>query len=147
LYTRLKTTDRINSTSLGKVTDLLNVFGKQTIANLQMSPIEPPKPPQNGANGASAQVSTGRGEHHQSVNELDYEEQSDSGSQSGIAALSVDLSSLNEDIGSSAGFRRRRKPHLFSQFSTARGDEALQLIEKEDSGEEHRGHGRPKTHR
>jgi hypothetical protein len=148
LYTRLKTTDHVNCTSLGNITDLLNVFGKQTIANLQMSPVDPPKKTQNGMNEATVEVpTTGRGELYQRVNELDYEEQSDSGSQNGVTALDIDLSSLGENITPFPTPRRSRKPHLFSQFSTARGDEALKAFKKDDSNDEHQGRSRPKTHR
>ena len=58
LYTRLKTTDRVNSSSLGNIADLLNVFGNQVIANLEMSVVpgspEPaPEDRQNGTNGTA----------------------------------------------------------------------------------------------
>ncbi|KAI0127715.1 tubulin nucleotide-binding domain-like protein [Xylariales sp. AK1849] len=146
LYTRMKTTDRINSTTLGNVTDLLDVFGKQTIANLQMSPVAPAKPAQNGSNG-SMQVPTGRGELYDRINELNHEDQSDFDPQSGVTTLDVDFSSLEENVSSSAGSRHRRKPHLFSQFSTARGDEAMKAFSQEDSRDEQQGRSQPKTHR
>ncbi|KAK9419222.1 putative Protein dml-1 [Seiridium unicorne] len=146
LYTRLKTTDHVNSTSLGNVTDLLNVFGKQTIANLQMSFMEPPKPSQNGANGA-LHLPNGRGELYDQLNALDYEEQSDSGSPSELTSLDVDLSSLEEGITSSAGLQGGRKQHLFSQLSTARGEDALKGFDEDEPTDEYRRRERPKTHK
>ncbi|ETS83380.1 Protein dml-1 [Pestalotiopsis fici W106-1] len=148
LYTRMRMTNQANSTSLGNAADLLNVFGKQVIVNMQLSLIEPPKPAHNGTNGAM-QLPTGRGEMYDRLNALEFEEhQSDSGSPSGVTKLEVDLSSLEENITSSAGARGGRKPHLFSQLSTARGEDALKGFDDDEPLEnEYRRFERPKTHK
>jgi hypothetical protein len=146
LYTRMKTTDHVNSTSFGTVTDLLNVFGKQTIANLQMGLVEPPKPAQNGTSTVM-QLPTGRGEMYDRLNALEYEEQSDAGSSSGVTSLGVDLSTIEEGITSSASFRTRRRPHLFSQLCTARGEDATKGFDEDEPVNEYRRYERPKTHK
>ncbi|ORY69817.1 tubulin domain-containing protein [Pseudomassariella vexata] len=145
LYTRLKTSDRTNSTSLGHMTDILNVFGKQTIVNLQISPISPPKPVQNGTNGA-VDAPSGRGELVGRPHELEYEDQPDANAQNDLTTLDVDLSSLDETLGQS-GARSRRKPHLFSQVSTSRGFEPAQPSDEVDSDTpRYGGFNRPKTY-
>ncbi|KAI1082247.1 tubulin domain-containing protein [Whalleya microplaca] len=118
LYTRLKTSDRVNSSNFGTMTDLLNVFGKQTIANLEMSLVETPKSHQNGTNGSSNGV-TGRGEHVLSMYENGIDEESESGSQKGATSLDIDLSSPHDlNLDTSRGRHRRR--HIFSQIQTDR---------------------------
>ncbi|KAK6196865.1 Bud site selection protein bud4 [Pestalotiopsis sp. IQ-011] len=148
LYTRMRTTNQANSTSLGNTADLLNVFGKQAIVNLQFSLIEPPKQVQNGTNGAM-HLPTGRGEMYDRLSALDSEEQqSDEGPSGGVTALEVDLSSLEEGITSSAGVRGRKKPHLFSQLSTARGEDAVRGFDDDETdNQERRRFERPKTHK
>lgn len=139
LYTRLKTSDVTNSTSLGNLTDMLNVFGKQTIANLQMSIVEKPSSDQNGV--GNMHIIGGRGELAARLNErtYDYPEQPDSGSQQDVPALDINLSSLEENITYSAGFRGKRKRHLFSRFNTSRGDEATEKSDQTDLGVEVQG--------
>ncbi|OTA60352.1 tubulin nucleotide-binding domain-like protein [Hypoxylon sp. EC38] len=129
LYTRLKTSDRVYSSSLGNMTDLLNVFGKQTIANLEMSISEPPKPPQNGTNGTNgvngnANGLNGRGENVRSLYEtaMDIDQESEAGSQKGAATLDIDLSSP-QDLNLGLGGRRRRRRHIFSQVLADRGQD------------------------
>lgn len=146
LYTRLKTTDRVNSTNLGNIADLLNVFGKQTIVNLQLSPMEPPKAITDG-DGGSMQLPTGRGELYDRLNALDYDEQPESESEKEITKLGIDLSSFEEGITSSTGFRRGKKPHLFSQVCTARGKDALTGFNVEKPNEEYSRFERPKTYK
>ncbi|KAI1861098.1 hypothetical protein JX265_009717 [Neoarthrinium moseri] len=146
LYTRIRTSDQVNSTSFGTATDLLNVFGKQTIANLQFSSVEPPKPAHNGTNGGM-EFPTGRGELYDSLNAMEYEDQSDEGPQSGVASLDVNLSSLDGGMPPPVGFRPRRKPYLFSQLTTVRGDEASKANDLDEVDDEDRGRERPKTHR
>lgn len=148
LYTRMRTTDHANSTSIGNTADLLNVFGKQAIVNLQFSLVEPPKPVQNGTNGAM-HLPTGRGEMYDRLSALDFEEQqSDEGSSGGVTALDVDLSSLEEGITSSAGVGGRKKPHLFSQLNTARGEDAVRGFDDDETDDqERRRFERPKTHK
>ncbi|OTA81784.1 hypothetical protein M434DRAFT_17260 [Hypoxylon sp. CO27-5] len=129
LYTRLKTSDRVYSSSLGNMTDLLNVFGKQTIANLEMSISGPPKPPQNGTNGTNgvngnANSLNGRGENVRGLYEtaMDIDQESEAGSQKGAATLDIDLSSP-QDLNLGLGGRRRRRRHIFSQVLADRGQD------------------------
>ncbi|KAI0552898.1 tubulin domain-containing protein [Xylaria curta] len=121
LYTRLKTTDRVNSSNLGHMTDLLNVFGRQTIANIEMSPIKPPSPAQNGTND-TANLTNQRGELLSSLHDISMDDESESGSQKGTASLEVDLSSP-QDLRLQSGTRGSRKRYVFSQVQTYRGPE------------------------
>lgn len=153
LYTRLKTTDRANSSSLGNIADLLNVFGKQAIANLEMSFVEPPKPAQNGTNGASHALN-GRAELFSDVGHNAYAEASDnlseSGSQKGTVSLDIDLSSPEELDLNSGGRRRHRKRHVFSQFLTYRGPENPEItgeVEPDSRGQGGYIQRRPKVHK
>ncbi|KAI1176320.1 tubulin domain-containing protein [Nemania sp. FL0916] len=116
IYTRLKTTDHIYSSNLGQMTDLLNVFGKQTIANIEMSPIIPPKSVQNGTN---EQATNARGEVLSSHHQDSIDDDSKSGSQKGVSSLEVDLSSP-QDLRLE-GQRRSKKRYVFSQIQTYRG--------------------------
>lgn len=161
LFTRLRTSDQVNSTSLGNVTDLLNVFGKQTIASLQVSIVEPAKPASNGTNGAGMQLPSGRGELYDRLSALGYVEEqeqqsSDDDDEGGnnVKLLDVDLSTLDESINASAGARRRgRRARVFSQMTTARGEDALKSRggagnqDGSDNEGRRRGQERPKTHR
>ncbi|KAK8123627.1 Bcdml1 [Apiospora kogelbergensis] len=135
LYTRLKPgSDQANSATMSGVTDMLNVFGRQTIANLQMSPMEPP-PATPAAEGNGMQILSGRGELISSLNEMSYEDQSDSGrgvGQDHVEPLDVDLSSLDENLGFGASRGGRTKAHLFSQLETARGDDAIKAASREE---------------
>ncbi|KAI6091953.1 tubulin nucleotide-binding domain-like protein [Hypoxylon rubiginosum] len=149
LYTRLRTTDRMYSSNLGNMTDLLNVFGKQTIANLEMSITEAPQPSQNGANGNSNGLN-GRGENVRSLYETGLgEDGSESGSQKGTATLDIDLSSP-QDLNLGSNRRRGKKRHVFSQVLADRG---LQDTEPTDEEREIREQGanglrrRPKVHK
>ncbi|KAI1404003.1 tubulin nucleotide-binding domain-like protein [Hypoxylon fuscum] len=120
LYTRLRTTDRVYSSNLSNMTDLLNVFGKQTIANLEMSISEPSKSHRNGANGHSNGLN-GRGENVRSSYETGiHEDGSEAGSQKGVATLDIDLSSP-QDLNLDHNRRRGRKRHIFSQVLADRG--------------------------
>ncbi|KAK7937923.1 uncharacterized protein PG986_014791 [Apiospora aurea] len=135
LYTRLKSDDRANSLSMGSVTDMLNVFGKQTIANLQMSPVEQQAPARG--EGTGMQILSGRGELISRLNEMSYEDEEDiAGGQNRVESLDVDLSSLDENLGSAAIAAAcragRRKAHLFSQLETARGDDAIMAASREE---------------
>lgn len=120
LYTRLRATSSVNSTNLGTMADLLNVYGRQTIASMSMAVIRPQahsKPD----NGKAEVVFNGRGEAVESgnVNE-DHDRISDSGSQSGMTPLDIDLSSP-EELALDPGRRRgRTRGHLFSQIITTR---------------------------
>ncbi|KAI2470565.1 tubulin nucleotide-binding domain-like protein [Annulohypoxylon bovei var. microspora] len=157
LYTRLRTSDRVYSSSLGNMTDLLNVFGKQTIANLEMSILETPKPHQNGTNGSTDDTNggtnglsglNGRGENIRSLHEtrMDIGDESESGSQQGAATLDIDLSSpqdLNLDISG----RRQKKRHIFSQVLADRGLESLEPANNDRELREQFGiRRRPKVH-
>ncbi|KAK7990938.1 Protein dml-1 [Apiospora arundinis] len=155
LYTRLKpNSDQANSATMGSVTDMLNVFGKQTIANLQMSPVEPPAPVDGSSNGI--QILSGRGELISRLNEMSYEDEEDGGGgQSRVEPLDVDLSSLDENLGMLATAVRggRKKAHLFSQLETARGEDAIKAASREEEDDEkHEQYGsraqrRQKSHR
>ncbi|RYP07981.1 hypothetical protein DL765_008948 [Monosporascus sp. GIB2] len=132
LYTRLKAADGASSSSLGNVADLLNVFGKQTIANLEMSVVEPPRRngDASGLNGGPAAAVNGRGAELSAATGRDAyahgEDVSESGSRDGGGAVSldIDLSSPEElDLNGPGGRRSRRKRHVFSQFLTYRGPE------------------------
>lgn len=136
----------MNSTSLGNVADILNVFGKQTIVNVQLSHVQPPKPTQNGTNG-NVHLPTGRGELYDRLNALEYEEPSDADPGRELTTLDIDLSSLEEGITSSTTFRRRKNPHLFSQLSTARGEDAQKGFDEDKPDDEYRRRERPKTHK
>ncbi|KAI5863183.1 tubulin domain-containing protein [Durotheca rogersii] len=120
LYTRLRTSDRIYSSNLGDMTDLLNVFGKQTIANLGMSIPEAQAPRQNGATNGISNGLNGRGERAGDGGDVE-EDGSDSGSQKGVAALDIDLSSPQDlSLDPNRG-RKWRKRHVFSQVIADRG--------------------------
>ncbi|KAI1505484.1 tubulin domain-containing protein [Biscogniauxia marginata] len=152
LYTRLKTSDRMYSTNLGNMTDLLNVFGKQTIANIELSPVEPKEATrQNGTNG-SGHILNGRGERIAGLygDALGTEEGSESGSQKGTVSLDIDLSAPQE-LSLDPGRRRRRKRHVFSQVQTYRGpeDSVANGTQDEDNEARVRGYGtrsRPRVH-
>ncbi|KAK7960862.1 misato Segment II myosin-like domain-containing protein [Apiospora saccharicola] len=154
LYTRLKSNDRANSLTMGSITDMLNVFGKQTIANLQMSPVDEP-PAAAAGDGTGIQILSGRGELISSLNEMNYEDQSDTGGgQNRVESLDVDLSSLAENLGGAAvRGGSRKKAHLFSQLETARGDDAINAISREEDDEANdedrygRAQRRQKSHR
>ncbi|KAI0014135.1 tubulin domain-containing protein [Xylariaceae sp. FL0662B] len=119
LYTRLKTSDLVYSSNLGNMTDLLNVFGKQAIANLEMSLVETPESHQNGTNRA-ADDRIAQTDHRLSMYESGIDEESGSGSQKEAMSLDIDLSSPHDlNLDTSQGRRRRR--HIFSQVQTDRG--------------------------
>ena len=170
LYTRLKTTDRANASSLGNIADLLNVFGKQVIANLQMSIVSAPAPSEsdgaNGANGTRTRNGDAAGGALPSFSDTGpnayeaygaYHRDEDDVSEDGpreqkAASLDIDFSSPEDaDLGSgSDGRRRRRKPHVFSQFLTYRGPENPGLA-GENGQDDSRARGgylqrRPKVH-
>ena len=163
LYTRLKTTDRANSSSLGNIADLLNVFGKQVIANLEMSVVpgvsEPaPEDRRNGTNGTAN--GAGALSSHSDVGRDAYEVygtyRSDDGdddrTRDRAASLDIDLSSPEEaDLGTGAnGRRRHRKRHVFSQLLTYRGPENPEFGGENGQGLHDRPRGylrrRPKVH-
>lgn len=149
LYTRLRTTDRVYASNLGNMTDLLNVFGKQTIANLEMSIVAEaaPQPPrQNGAGGGNSNGLNGRGEN---VGGVGGEGGSESGSQKGIATLDIDLSSP-QDLNLDPNRRRGRKRHVFSQVLADRGSEDTEPTDEELEIREQSALGlrrRPKVHK
>ncbi|XXG96546.1 hypothetical protein Hte_002830 [Hypoxylon texense] len=145
LYTRLRTTDRVYASNLGSMTDLLNVFGKQTIANLEMSiSAEAPQNGQNGTNGNSNGLN-GRGENV----DMDEEEGgSESGSQKGAVTLDIDLSSP-QDLSLDPHRRRGKKRHVFSQVLANRGLEDVEPTDEELEIREQSALGlrrRPKVH-
>ncbi|KAI5928503.1 tubulin domain-containing protein [Camillea tinctor] len=150
LYTRLRTSDRVNSTNLGNMADLLNVFGKQTIANVEFSPVEPKDKQQNGTN-RFGEILNGRGDRIASLysSALDPITPEPS-SQKDTVSLDIDLSSP-QDLNLDPGRRRQRKRHIFSQVQTYRGPK-----EETTNGEQNGGHdardgdnimrSRPKVH-
>ncbi|KAI0879634.1 tubulin domain-containing protein [Hypoxylon argillaceum] len=114
LCTRLKTTNHVYSSNLGQMTDLLNVFGRQTIANIEMSPIWPQNPTQNGTS-VPVHLANARGEETVSLHIDSIETESEKGT----ASLEVDLSSPQDmRLG---GARWPRKRYIFSQIQTYRG--------------------------
>ncbi|KAI0402589.1 tubulin domain-containing protein [Xylaria palmicola] len=131
LYTRLKTSDRLYSSNLGHITDLLNIFGRQTIANTEMSPVTPPSPAQNGMAGLSNLINA-RGEILPSTNDDLMDEESESGSQKGTTSLDVDLSSPQE-LRLESGTRGPKKRYVFSQVQTHRGPEIGDATSEEKS--------------
>jgi hypothetical protein len=138
LYTRLRTTDRLYSSNMGHMTDLLNVFGRQTIANIEMSPIEEkPSTTQNGTNA--------RGELTSNPYGNGLEDESESGSQKGTEPLEVDLSSPQE-LRLPGGPRRSKKRHIFSQIRTYRGPDADEETTDDRNGLGGSRLGRPKVH-
>ncbi|KAI0180890.1 tubulin nucleotide-binding domain-like protein [Hypoxylon sp. FL1284] len=148
LYTRLRTTDRVYASSLGNLKDLLNVFGKQAIANLEMSVSEAPQPRQNGTNG-NANGAGGRGEDVRDLYEIGLDgEGSDAGSQEGAATLDIDLSSP-QDLNLDPNRRRGRRRHVFSQVLADRGVQDVELTDDERETREQSAYGlrrRPKVH-
>ncbi|KAI0142826.1 tubulin domain-containing protein [Xylariaceae sp. FL1272] len=130
LYTRLRTSDRVNSSNLGYMTDLLNVFGRQTITNLELSPVESPKPKENGTNG-NITFANGRGEHLNGHDRGASDSDSESGSQKGTTSLDVDLSSP-QDLSLDPRMRRGKNRHIFSQVQTHRGPEGEKGEETEE---------------
>lgn len=121
------------------MTDLLNVFGRQTIANIEMSPIEPVNPTQNGTNA--------RGEPIANPYNDSIDDKSEFGSQSGITSLEVDLSSP-QDLRLDAGMRRPRKRYVFSQVQTYRGPNIEEKTKDKDkmSTDRFGMRRRPKVH-
>ncbi|KAI1337770.1 tubulin domain-containing protein [Xylariaceae sp. FL0016] len=134
LYTRLRTSDHVNSTSMANLTDLLNVFGKQTIANIEFSPVEP-KPEQNGTNGFGVVT-----DERMDLHSVGHDEgQSEMGSQGGSLSLDVDLSAP-QDLRLDPSYRRQKKRHVFSQVQTYRGPDDL-APETNDEAARERAHG------
>lgn len=124
LYTRLRpAADRANATTMGALTDTLNVFGRQTLANLQMDHVDPPAPNPN-----RGQIVSGRGELLARLADAQHEaaapsnDDDDPDARDNVTSLSVDLSALEDGLGQPG---RRRKAHLFSQIETARGEDAV----------------------
>ncbi|KAI1801619.1 tubulin nucleotide-binding domain-like protein [Daldinia bambusicola] len=152
LYTRLKTTDRVYSSSLGNVTDLLNVFGKQTIANLEMSisEVQNSTPNGNGTNGVNGHNDDSRAGLDQSLHGtgIDPYAVSETGSEKGVATLDIDLSSP-QDLNLNQGYRRRGRRRIFSQVLADRGPESLESAKNDDEAEMGDMYGmqrRPKVH-
>ncbi|KAI2630471.1 tubulin domain-containing protein [Xylaria nigripes] len=124
LYTRLKNTDSIYSSNLGHMTDLLNIFGKQTIASIEMSPLDPAK------NGDKGPVNA-HGEQISHLQSDAIDDESEAGSQKGTTSLDVDLSSP-QDLRLQPGTRRSRKRYVFSQIQTYRGPDKDEATESDE---------------
>ncbi|KAI0202169.1 tubulin domain-containing protein [Astrocystis sublimbata] len=146
LYTRLNATDRINSSNLGHMTDLLNVFGKQTIANLEISPVAPPTPVNDGTNG-TAKLTNSRGEQLTDYHHEPSDEAFETGSQTGTKSLDVDLSSP-QDLRLAPATRVSKKKYVFSQIQTHRGPGVEKVTKDEENGGNDRfgRRRRPKVH-
>ncbi|KAI0526591.1 tubulin domain-containing protein [Xylaria bambusicola] len=123
LYTRLRTVDRIYSSNFSHMTDLLNVFGRQTIANIEMSPIDLASSTRNGPTNS-------RGDPISSLYERVDDDESESGSQKGAAPLDVDLSAP-QDLKLDPGARKPKKRYVFSQVRTYRGPETENPADEE----------------
>ncbi|GAP93243.2 putative misato segment ii myosin-like domain-containing protein [Rosellinia necatrix] len=133
LYTRLRSTNHIYSSNLGHTAALLNVFGKQTIASIELSPIEPPNPDQDGTNDSASAATNARGEPISSLYHNSIAGEPDHGSQDDTTSLEVDLSSP-QDLKLEAGTRRARKRYIFSQVQTHRGPSAeVTAVENNDN--------------
>ncbi|KAK6952927.1 hypothetical protein Daesc_005224 [Daldinia eschscholtzii] len=154
LCTRLKTSDHVYSSSLGNVTDLLNVFGKQTIANLEMSisELQASKQNGNGINGINGHGDNGIGRDGLGRglygNGIAHDADSETGSENGVATLDIDLSSP-QDLNLDQGYRRRRRRRVFSQILANRGPESLESADHDDEREMRDMYGvrhRPKVH-
>ncbi|KAH9900551.1 tubulin domain-containing protein [Xylariomycetidae sp. FL2044] len=120
LYTRLKPVNGVSPSTMGHMTDLLNVFGKQAIASMEMNPVEVQAQQQNGSNGHSSALN-GREDLYTMADEP-MDDASDSGSQKETMSLDIDLSSP-QDLNLGLSRRRNRKRHIFSQILTYRGPE------------------------
>ncbi|KAK5629711.1 hypothetical protein RRF57_005426 [Xylaria bambusicola] len=142
LYTRLRTADRIYSSNFSHMTDLLNVFGRQAIANIEMSPIDPTSPAQNGTNPTNA-----RGDPISGLYDRVDDDEYESGSQKGAAHLEVDLSAP-QDLRLDPGARKPKKRHVFSQVRTYRGRETENSVDEEENIDRGRFgmRRRPKVH-
>ncbi|KAI1476474.1 tubulin nucleotide-binding domain-like protein [Daldinia eschscholtzii] len=154
LCTRLKTSDHVYSSSLGNVTDLLNVFGKQTIANLEMSisELQASKQNGNGINGINGHGDSGIGRDGLGRDlygsGIAHDADSETGSENGVATLDIDLSSP-QDLNLNQGHRRRRRRRVFSQILANRGPESLESADHDDEREMRDMYGmrhRPKVH-
>ncbi|KAI1432055.1 tubulin domain-containing protein [Xylaria sp. CBS 124048] len=121
LYTRLKPAGSVSSSTLGHMTDLLNVFGRQTIASMEMSHDAPPNSKQNGPNDP-VKTTNAKGEPVFDPRSGATDDASEIGSQKGTVSLDVDLSSP-QDLRLQPGTRRPRKRYVFSQVQTYRGDD------------------------
>ncbi|KAF2964734.1 hypothetical protein GQX73_g8843 [Xylaria multiplex] len=132
LYTRLKTTDRVYSSNLGHMTDLLNVFGRQTIANIEMSPIEPLNSTWNGANDLTNPINA-PGESIPKFYDNVINDESESGLERGPAPLEVDLSSP-QDFKLNLKTTRSKKRYVFSQVRTYRGPEIKKTTVDDEDG-------------
>ena len=125
------------------MTDLLNVFGKQTIANIDMSPIDLTGSVRHGTNGTNP-----RGDPISSLHERVCDDELESSSQEGTTPLEVDLSAP-QDLRLDPGARRPKKRHVFSQVRTYRGPETESSGDGEDGV--NTGHfgmrRRPKVHK
>lgn len=146
LYTRLKTTDSMCS-NLGHMTDLLNVFGRQTIANIEMSPIEPPGDIPNGADDKTS-ITNARGEAISSLYSSPIYDEPDSDSEQDSIPLEVDLS-CPQDLRLDPGARRSRKRYIFSQVRTHRAPQVVESAVKNNKSTVANQFGtrrRPKIH-
>lgn len=153
LYTRLRpAAGGANATTMGALTDTLNVFGRQTLANLQMGHVNPPAP----AN-TDAPIISGRGELLARLASMQDaavapSDDDDPDARDNVTSLSVDLSALEDGLGQPG---RRRKAHLFSQIETARGEHAVRATTAAEKKAEEDGayggyggvHRRQKTHK
>ncbi|KXJ94627.1 tubulin domain-domain-containing protein [Microdochium bolleyi] len=123
LYTRLRATGSVNSTTFGTMTDLLNVHGKQTIASMSMAVLAPRTQPED-SNKKVEVALNGRGEAMSSdYHNEDFDGVSESGSQAGAVSLDIDLSSPEELDLDPTRRRGQRRGHLFSQIITERSPE------------------------
>ncbi|KAH7038055.1 misato segment II myosin-like domain-containing protein [Microdochium trichocladiopsis] len=120
LYSRLRALGSVNSTSFGTITDLLNVYGKQTIASLSMAVVDPQTQAENRGKKTESALN-GRGDDdHEVIAGPDLDDMSAEGSREDSTILDVDLSSP-EELDLQSGRRHgRRRAHLFSQILTCR---------------------------
>jgi len=122
LYTRLRATGSVNSVSFGTITDLLNVYGKQTIARMSMTMPESQAQHKRGDKQGTATISGGGDDTGDDRVNSDYDDVSATGSQQEPIVLDIDLSSPEELNLERDRRRGRRKDHLFSQIATCRAE-------------------------
>lgn len=134
LCTRLKPSAGLNSTNLGDFADLLNVYGRQTIANLEFEPTGPAgSQTENGAGAQSPGFLNGHGEIVPGAEGVDYDAYTRPEPEEDKAErlLGIDLSSP-EELELNPRGRRRAKRHIFSQVQMCRGGEEVKPDSAQD---------------
>ena len=116
LFTRLKAPGNTNVDTLAGMADSLNVFGKQTIARLQLSVDDSGS--QKSANGAGSRNTSPHEGFHTPENAYDYKSGNDS--HKDAFDLDMDLTPV-ESLAPSSRFMPGRSKKAFGQILTRRG--------------------------